>query len=153
MIRDGLPAWDCPDCGARFGCLDSSDYGHQRSSDEWLELIETMLPRPVSKGGTNEVIGGEPAAVIVRVGSKGIEIMEARIDWSDPSRPVRKAHAFANVALRARATRVAELIAKAYGHRLSCYRWCPMCQRTMEPEHMHDSICHGCAEKYLGVVH
>ena len=153
VITDGIPVWDCADCRGQFGCLDSSEYGRTRSIDEWLELVESMLPNPVRKGSTSELIGGDPAVVIVRVGAGGIEIMEAGIDWSNPSCPMTKGNPFAKVALRARATRVAELIAKAHGHRVSSYRWCPMCQGRMEPEHMLDSICQGCAEKYLGVVH
>ena len=48
--------------------------------------------------------------------------------------------------------RVAELIALAWAKRISRYRWCPLCRRRVEPEHMTEAICHGCAERKLGVL-
>lgn len=46
------PAWECPDCGQCFG--DAKEPRAKipvRTQDEWITLIRTMLPYPVT---TNE---------------------------------------------------------------------------------------------------
>jgi DNA-directed RNA polymerase subunit RPC12/RpoP len=40
----------------------------------------------------------------------------------------------------------------AWGKRVSQYRWCPRCRRTVEPEGTLEAVCHRCAEKVLWVV-
>jgi predicted amino acid dehydrogenase len=117
-----------------------------------MELVDTMVPTP-SRRKTNGIItGGDPATVLVRVGDDGIHILEPGLVWEGPSTPVERATPFAKAPLHATAARVAELIILASSKRLSRYRWCPRCRRVQEPEHMLKSVCHGCAEKVLGVV-
>ena len=153
-ITEGMPLWDCSSCGSQFGSLDHADIHREpRALEQWLEIIETMMPRPVTKRGPNEFVGGNPETVIVRVSPRRITIMEAAINWADPSRPELIGEPFAEVPLRTRAVRVANLIARAHGKRLSRYRWCPMCYQTMEPEQMDESLCHGCRSKHFGVVY
>ena len=68
MIFDESPAWDCPDCGRRFGDSQmSAGKVTPRTADEWRELVKTMLPKPVQVGETGELQGGSPAAVVVRI--------------------------------------------------------------------------------------
>jgi hypothetical protein len=63
-----------------------------------------------------------------------------------------KGQPFAKMPFRTPAVRVAELIALAWGKRVSRYRWCPRCRRAAEPERMLEAVCHACAEKMLHVV-
>ena len=112
-----------------------------------------MLPQPVTTNEAGDLLGGDPAVVIVRVTADKLVILEAGWDWADSHRVVRKGQPFAKVPPRSSPTRVAELIAMAWSKRLSQYRWCPRCQRRREPEFMHASICGGCAERVLGIVH
>ncbi len=154
LICEGMPTWDCADCRHQFGYLDDSGFGGGgRTTEQWLEVIATMLPCPVTAGEANELVGGAPPIVIVRLGVRQIEILEAAIDWSDVTQPRTVGVPVAKVSRRARPNRVAELIARAHGKRVARYKWCPLCSHTMPPEQMHGNICHGCAERYLNFVH
>lgn len=145
VVTEGIPLWDCPNCSCRFGCLDHCDMNREpRNTEDWLELIATMLPSPITKRQPDELVGGDPVVVLVRIDPKEIVIMEASLDTREPARPELVGAPFAKVPLRARAVRVAKLIALAHGKRLSRYRWCPMCCTTMEPEYMAETVCHGC---------
>jgi hypothetical protein len=152
IVSDHDPAWDCGDCSHRFGDRERPYKKHDRSAEEWVELIETMLPAPVRTNDGGELLGGDPVIVIVRVGATAIEIMEASLEWEDAPLAALKGRPFAKVPVRTPATRVAQLITSAWAKRLSRYRWCSQCRRRTEPEHMHEAICHGCAEKVLGLV-
>jgi hypothetical protein len=140
------PAWACPECGRRFGDTEKP-YKKlpERSREEWVELLTTMLPKPAHVSDVGELLGGDPVVVIVRVDAKTIEIMEAGIEADGPHTPTVKGRPFANVPLRTPTARVAELIAMAWGKRVSRYRWCPRCRLVREPEHMaHGRFCDGC---------
>jgi hypothetical protein len=113
-----------------------------------------MLPRPVKVNENGELVGGKPPVVVVRLSENAIEVMEAGIDW-DGVLPAWKPRPFAAATFEAPAAEVATLIARAWGKRVSRYRWCPRCRRTIEPEHMlrgKAGVCQGCATKYFGVV-
>jgi hypothetical protein len=111
-----------------------------------------MLPAPVRTNEDGELVAGDPAVVIVRIDADVIRIMEASIEWHGAHSPTLKGQPFAKVPLRSAAVRVAELIALAWGKRISQYRWCPQCRRGIEPERMLTAVCHGCAIKVLGMV-
>jgi hypothetical protein len=146
------PAWMCPRCGLRS---DDRERPHRaprsRSRDEWLALIATMLPAPVRTNDDGELVAGEPSVVIVRVDASGIAIMEASIEW-DGHKPLLKGRPFAKVPLRTSATRVAELIARAWGKRISRYGWCIQCKRRIAPEHG-GCICDGCSTRVSRIVY
>jgi len=148
------PAWECPDCGQCFGDPKKPRAKLPvRTMEEWTGLLRTMLPQPVTTNEAGELLGGAPAVVMVRVTREEIVIMEADWDWADSHRVAQKGQPFAKVPLRTSPLRVAELVAMAWGKRLSQYRWCPRCQRRHEPEFMDGAICGGCAERVLGVIH
>jgi hypothetical protein len=147
------PAWDCPNCGKRFGERTKPYKAlSARSRAEWLELIKTMLPAPVRTIDGDELQGGDPIVVMVRLESDAIRIMEPTIEWQGPHSPKLKGLPFGKVSFRASAARVAELIGLAWGKRVSRYRWCPRCRERAQPEHMLSGVCHGCASRVLGVV-
>jgi hypothetical protein len=45
------------------------------------------------------------------------------------------------------------LLAAARRARQAQFRTCRFCGDRFPPEHRHGNVCHGCAEKHLGVVH
>ena len=45
------------------------------------------------------------------------------------------------------------LLAAARRARQAQYRKCRFCGNRLSPEHRHGNVCHGCAEKHLGIVH
>ena len=94
--------------------------------------------------------------VIVRVKKDTIEILEAGLEWTHAPASRCKGQPFAKVRLGTPANRVAELIAAAWGKRISRYRWCPRCREVVEPERMHSGrtgICQSCASRVLGVIY
>lgn len=153
LLEAESPSWNCADCGNRFGTQRKRSANQQpRSQAEWMDLVETMVPAPSHRKTSGIITGGDPVTVLVRVADDGIHVLEPELVWASTSVPVERAAPFARVPLRAAATRVAELILMASSKRLSRYRWCPRCRRVREPERMLKSVCHGCAEKVLGVV-
>ncbi len=153
-MTDDDPAWDCSDCGRRFGNREKPYKNLAvRSRDEWTELVKAMMPKPVQTSAEGDLLAGDPVVVIVSVEATTIRIMEAGIDWVGPHTPTTTGRPFAKVPFRTPATRVAELVASAWAKRVSRYRWCPQCRQTLEPEHMNQgNVCDGCATKLFGVV-
>lgn len=150
VIWGNDPAWSCRECGCRFGDMEKPHKKlPERSREEWIELIATMLPKPVRTSDAGELLGGEPVVVIVRVDTKAITIMEAGFEGDGALEQPVQGQPFAKMPLRTPAARVAELIAMAWGKRVSRYRWCPRCRLVREPEHMSEAICCACAEKGL----
>jgi hypothetical protein len=79
--------------------------------------------------------------------------------WPHPHEPVVKPVLLGSVRWRELAPAVALelcrlLIDEASRQRCASFRTCRYCNETLGPEHMQtDDVCHGCAERYLGVVH
>lgn len=111
-----------------------------------------MLPQPVETRD-GELWGGAPPTVAVELKDGEIHIMQATIEWEGPHTPTRDSRAFARRALRTPATEIARLIQLAHTKRLAEYQWCPRCHQIVEPEHTTGAVCHGCAERKLGVVY
>lgn len=155
LITGHDPAWDCADCTNRFGeAAESGTRLRSRTRGHWVQLIRTMLPKPVKTNEQGELVGGKPPIVAVRVSKDAIDVLEAAIDWPGVH-PVWKPRPFATATFDMPASAVAALIAGAWSKRIARYRWCPRCRRTVEPEYMMESkcgVCHPCASKYLGVL-
>ena len=45
------------------------------------------------------------------------------------------------------------LVQEASLARLREFRRCTYCGRSFPPEHSHGDVCHGCAERHLGIDH
>ncbi len=151
VIWGNDPAWDCPECGSRFGDRERPYMKlPERSCEAWLELVTTMLPKPVQTSDTGELQAGDPVVVIVHVDASTIAIMEAGIEVDGPPTPTMKGQPFATVPLRTPAARVAEPVAMAWGKRVSRYRWCPRCRLVRHPEHMSEATCRECVQKRAG---
>lgn len=110
-----------------------------------------MQPEPVCVRD-GQLWGGAPPSVAVWVSSDEIVITQLTIQWHGPHEPVRKPRPFATRPLRTPASEVAKLINWAYGKRLAEHLWCPKCHGSFEPEQTIQGLCHGCAERELGVV-
>jgi hypothetical protein len=151
-ISDHSPAWRCKHCGQDYGSW-SKPYKpvSARTPDEWMPLLRTMLPRPVETI-EGELWGGDPPTVVVEVKDGKIHIMQSTIEWQGAHSPTHKKRAFARRPLRTPAAEVARMVNLAHGKRLEEFRWCPKCHKTFEPEHTVHGVCHGCAERELGVV-
>jgi hypothetical protein len=105
-----------PDCRNRFG-NSAKPYKKlpERSRDEWIDLIKTILPAPVRANADGDLLAGDPVTVIVRVEADAIRILVARLEWQNPyPPPALKGQPFAKIPLGATTARVAELNAKGW---------------------------------------
>ena len=85
--------------------------------------------------------------------ASGVSLQACIIEWPGSHTPVARWE----VVRHWSAAPAAEEIAAATNALLDdkrYFRTCATCQRRLPRGHMHDAkICHGCAEKFLGVVH
>ena len=151
-ISDESHAWRCTSCGRDYGFW-NKPYKPvpARTAVEWMPILRTMLPEPVATSD-GELWGGDPPTVVAAIKDGKIHIMQATIEWQGPHSPTHKKRAFTRRPLRTPAAEIARLTNLAHGKRLEEYTWCPKCHKTFEPEHTTGGVCHGCAERELGVV-
>ncbi len=152
-VKDGTPLWQCLGCGFRFGNVNSERAPlAPRSSEEWVALLSTMLPKPVSLREANEVLGGDPVGVVARVEADAIVVMRAKIAWKGPCSPSLEEILVARFSKRSPARRVARAVMRAWSLAVARHEWCASCFRVTDPGHSFGYICHGCGERTRGVV-
>ena len=102
---------------------------------------------------------GEPPEVVVERIDTEIHISRFEQEWPLPYKPAVNPVLLGSVRWSELAPAVALelcrlLIDEAGRQRREAFRTCRYCGRTLGPEHMQtDDVCHGCAERHLGVVH
>ena len=101
---------------------------------------------------------GDPPEVVVERTDDEVRVSRYRLDWPHPHEPVANPVLLGSVRWPELAPDVALevcqlLIDEAGRQRRESFRTCRYCKETLGPEHMHGDVCHGCAERYLGVVH
>jgi hypothetical protein len=132
-------------------------YRCQSKVDKKAERVLSLLPESIIER-TRDCIqinfGGEEGIVIL-VTPEAIELRLPTVEWT--------MGAYGPVASSRLWKRVQEseitdieletLLNEAVKERQKEYKNCRFCKARFPPEHMHGDVCHGCAEKYLGVVH
>ncbi len=129
--------------------------------DALLVEIRKLLPIHTESNSDGESIftGGDPGEVIVRVGTKRITISIFSLRWDGPHTPVIRPIRLASLNWRrlpaVQLTSILQnLVETAQTIRLSSYRLCTRCDKSIPPEWMHNSnTCQSCAERFLSVVH
>ena len=92
--------------------------------------------------------------LVVTVTPREIRICHPTIKWKGPHTPVRSVRTWRK--LRANAVSDAELVellGAGIEARRRQFKKCRLCTGEFPPEHRHGSVCHGCAEAHLGVLH
>lgn len=97
--------------------------------------------------------GGE--GIVILITPEAIELRLPTIEWVSPHWPAGSSTFWKKVEISNITDRELEtLLREALKERQKQFKKCRFCKRRFPPEHMHDDdVCHGCAEKYLGVVH
>lgn len=102
---------------------------------------------------------GDPPEVVIERTDDEVRIYRFELDWPHPHEPVANPVLLGAIRWPELAPAVALevcrlLIDEAGRQRREAFRTCRYCDRTLGPEHMQTGdVCHGCAERYLGVVH
>jgi len=133
---------------------------------EWESLLASVraeLPSPVEQesaaDGSVVLLGGQPGEVIVRLTRSLATVSEYGVEWEGPHEAVVRPVSLGTVHWR-RMTEthalsvLSTLIRSARESRLSKYRTCRFCERSVPPEHLHEEdVCQPCAQRHLGVVY
>lgn len=97
--------------------------------------------------------GGEEGIVIL-ITPEAIELRLPSIEWVSPHWPAGSSKFWKKVEVNnVTDGELDTLLREALDERQKQFKKCRFCKRHLPPEHMHDDVCHECAEKYLGVVH
>ncbi len=133
---------------------------------EWESLLASVraeLPSPVEQesaaDGSVVLVGGQPGEVIVRLTRSLATVSEYSVEWDGPHEAVVRPVSLGTVRWR-RMTEghalaiLSTFIRAARESRLSKYRTCRFCERSVPPEQLHEEdVCQPCAQKHLGVVY
>jgi hypothetical protein len=100
-----------------------------------------------------EIGGGD--GIVALVTPEAIELRLPTVDWVGSHDPVPSSRLWRRI-------KTAELtdeelsgwVSRALAARAREFRECRFCKAKVPPEHRHSkNVCHGCAERHLGVVH
>jgi hypothetical protein len=76
------------------------------------------------------------------------------VEWAGPSQPEWRLRSVTHVLCGEGAAELGHAVARAESRRQRALRRCKYCGAQLVPGRMHSAtICHGCAEQHLGVVH
>lgn len=133
---------------------------------EWeglLASIRAELPPPVEQetaaDGSVIFVGGDPGEVVVRVSRSVVTVSEYAVEWEGPHEAVVRPFRMGSLSWRRfpegpAVGIISSLVRAARELRLSRYRTCRFCERSVPPESQHtDDVCQPCAQKHLGVVY
>ena len=110
---------------------------------------------------TFEITSGGEEGVVLLVTEEAIEFRLPTVEWTGGAYgPVATSRLWKRVSVE-KITEMGELDATAFlslltaarKKRASQFKKCRFCKESFPPEHRHGDVCHGCAEKHLGVVH
>ena|SRR5674476_71373 len=98
--------------------------------------------------------GGQEGIVIL-VTPEAIELRLPTIEWTRGAYgPAASSRLWKRVEIsKITDIELETLMKETLKKRQSEFRNCRYCGEHLPPEHMHGDVCHGCAEKHLGVVH
>lgn len=94
--------------------------------------------------------------LVIIVTAEAVELRLPTVEWTGGAHsPVLSSRSWKRVtATSITNEQLAALIDEARKARRAQYRTCRYCGRPTPPEHRHsNTVCHGCAEEHLGVVH
>lgn len=110
-------------------------------------VADQIDPRPTL------AIGGD-RGVVIRFAGAEVQALLPTVVWLHPHVPT-------SALIRHRTAVASELddeglrsfIAACMRDREAQFRPCRICRELVPPEHRHGDVCHGCAERHLGVCH
>lgn len=133
-----------------------------------IKEVTRSLPKPIrdgltihglETGGSTVLVGGDPYEAVVRITDEEVSVSLFHLRW-EGSHEFR-IHPIGLAGLRwdrlpSSSTRTAIrcLIKAASDMRRATFKACQYCERICPPESMDGgTVCHGCQERVLGIVH
>lgn len=141
-MEDTIPCFEC-------------DRDFPSAKPEELRPFADWIRSARNQGREMRILYGGAKGIYVHSNSEGLELRLPTVVWHGPHDPApsltiwKKLHwnEVDEVGLE-------NLLAQALEARRQEFRRCRFCREEVPLEHRHDDrTCHGCAEKYLGVVH
>ena len=133
--------------------------------EQLKSLVRGMLPEPIDEqwqiDGSEVLIGGEPSQVVVRITRRTVSVYEFKVGWDGPHTPVRRDKKLATICwTRLNSSTVylvlSPLIESTCEARKEGFQKCSICGELKPPEHLlgatDEPVCHGCAQRDMGVV-
>jgi len=99
---------------------------------------------------------GVETGIVILVTPESIEIRLPTVEWTGGAYgPVRSSKFWKRInESKINDEKLGNLLKEALKGRLSEFKTCRYCEKSFPPEHRHsEDVCHGCAERHLGVVH
>ena len=83
-----------------------------------------------------------------------LEVCLPSTDWVTPYLPIPTSTSWKRFEINSiNEDGLLELVEQGRKARRRQFRRCKYCEKKFPPEHRHGNVCHGCAERELGVVH
>ena len=132
----------------------SNDYP-RRFEEQAMEVLRLFPEAAVER--TRDVIQinvRDTRGIVLLLTPETLELRLPTVEWHGPHSPALssslwKRVKWGNMSRR----RLQKLCDEALRAREELFKHCRFCGREFPPEHRHDDVCHGCAERELGVVH
>ncbi len=104
--------------------------------------------------GELEVVSGGNQGIVVRLVADGVEVRLPTVVWHGAHTPIATTRYWRRISWAdATDDRLIALFDKGKKARRSEFRPCRFCRERVPLEHRHGDVCHGCAERHLGVIH
>ncbi len=128
-----------------------------RKVEENAEKVLALLPESTLERTRDciQINSCGEKGIVTLVTAEAIELRLPTIEWKGPHEPVASSRFWK----RMQESEIADeelgvILREALKERWGEFRNCRYCKKPFPPEHRHrEDVCHGCAEKYLGVVH
>jgi hypothetical protein len=93
--------------------------------------------------------------IVILVTPESIELRLPTVEWTMGAYgPAASSRFWKHIESKTTDEELENLLEEALKKRRSEFKDCQYCRNSFPPEHRHsEDVCHGCAEKYLGVVH
>ncbi len=102
----------------------------------------------------SRIAHGWERGIIVFVTPEAIEIRMPTLEWPHPHTPGPCSRLWKRLSWeRLTDKRLVKLLDEARQLRAGMFEQCRFCHRLFPPERRYEDVCHGCAEKQLGIVH
>jgi hypothetical protein len=136
------------------------DFGGPLSVDRAALQVLELLPGAILDR-TRDVIQfevREEPGLVLLVTPDAIEFRLPTVEWTHGSHgPAPSSRYWKRIKVpdsgQLNEKRIQSLIDEARSVRAAEFVICRYCGENFPPEHRHDDVCHGCAERHMGVVH